>query len=449
MPEVVGVQLVKGGGVFYYQPLEKRLQTGTICVVEAEHGLHAGRVVHPLLEVPEKGLNGPLPKILRLATPRDCEQLKQNERKEREAYRLCRKKVKEKNLAMKLVDVTYPLDGRKAVFFFTAENRIDFRELVKELAQALKIKIEMRQIGVRDETRRLGGVGCCGRSLCCCSFLRDFVSVSIRMAKDQNLSLNPTKVSGLCGRLMCCLAYEYEGPSKDKKKKREGDAAGASGHCAESPSGQLEKAEKADKPGQGSNRWDPRPVGTQRPNQGQRPQAATPFGQSGREGGTEKRWNQGPRQDAANAFPQRRPQPTAEQAKLNSQVKASGIIAPQTPERAGNEPGAQSPQVQRGSNPNSQGLPPRKDGSGPIHNSDPRAEEMASAAQGPPSPRKDGLGPLHDSNGAPGPSARKDGHRRRRHRHRKFRGPKNPNPVGGGPASPVSSGGDAKKGSNP
>jgi hypothetical protein len=143
---------------------------------------------------------------------------------ERDAYRLCRKLVLDKNLSMKLVDVVYTLDARKAIFYFTSENRVDFRELVKELAHALKVKIEMRQIGVRDEARRLGGVGCCGQSLCCCSFLKDFVSVSIRMAKDQNVSLNPTKVSGICGRLMCCLSYEYEGPkAKTRKPEKENE----------------------------------------------------------------------------------------------------------------------------------------------------------------------------------------------------------------------------------
>jgi hypothetical protein len=136
--------------------------------------------------------------------------------------------VLDKALSMKLVDVTYTLDSRKAIFYFTSENRVDFRELVKELAHALKVKIEMRQIGVRDEARRLGGVGCCGQSLCCCSFLKDFVSVSIRMAKDQNVSLNPTKVSGICGRLMCCLSYEYEGP-KAKTRKPDGKPEGKPG----------------------------------------------------------------------------------------------------------------------------------------------------------------------------------------------------------------------------
>jgi cell fate regulator YaaT (PSP1 superfamily) len=235
MADVVGLQFMKGGGVYYYLPLDKPLKTGTLCVVEAEHGLYVAKVIHAQLQIQDRFLQGNLPRILRVATPRDNEQMKTNERREKEAYRLCRKKVKEKKLAMKLVDVTYTLDGRKAVFYFTAENRIDFRELVKELAQALKVKIEMRQIGVRDETRRLGGVGCCGRTLCCCSFLHDFVSVSIRMAKDQNLSLNPTKVSGLCGRLMCCLAYEYEGPNRDKKKKKDEKPEKPGSECLAEP----------------------------------------------------------------------------------------------------------------------------------------------------------------------------------------------------------------------
>ncbi len=211
MPEAIGVQLIKGGRVFYGLWSGKRLELDSFCVVETEYGPNMARVVRTSRVVPGNQIAQSIRRILRPATIRDQEQLKNNERREGEANRICRKKIQEKSLSMKMVDVSYTLDARKAIFYFTAENRVDFRELVKELAQALKIKIEMRQIGVRDEARRLGGVGCCGRPMCCCTFLKDFVSVSIRMAKDQNLSLNPAKISGICGRLMCCLSYECEG----------------------------------------------------------------------------------------------------------------------------------------------------------------------------------------------------------------------------------------------
>jgi cell fate regulator YaaT (PSP1 superfamily) len=236
MPEVVGIQFLKGGKAFFFLSPGKRLPLDTLCVVETEHGPQMARVVRPTQTIPDNRAQGPLRKVLRVATPHDSEQYAANERREQEAYRLCRRLEVEKKLSMKLVNVTYTLDGRKAVFYFTAENRVDFRELVKDLAQALKVKIEMRQIGVRDEARRLGGVGCCGRTLCCCSFLKDFVSVSIRMAKEQNLSLNPTKVSGLCGRLMCCLSYEYGCYTEERRKQieesqRESPAEAGSG-CA-------------------------------------------------------------------------------------------------------------------------------------------------------------------------------------------------------------------------
>ncbi len=225
MSDVVGIQLLEGGKVQYFLAAGQDLKIDTWCVVETEHGPGVGRVVKSRVTEPDAKGGESLRRVVRHATPKDMEQIRQNERLERDAYRLCRKLVLDKNLSMKLVDVTYTLDGRKAIFYFTSENRVDFRELVKELAHSLKVKIEMRQIGVRDEARRLGGVGCCGQSLCCCTFLKDFVSVSIRMAKDQNVSLNPTKVSGICGRLMCCLSYEYDGP-KAKQRKSGPDAKG-------------------------------------------------------------------------------------------------------------------------------------------------------------------------------------------------------------------------------
>lgn len=253
MQEVVGVQFLKGGCVYYYRaPQEGGLALHTLVVVESDHGLQLARVVRGCCRLSEKQAGANLRAIVRVATLRDQEQQRRNDQKEQEGYRLCRQKIQDRDLKMKLVDVTYTLDGRKAVFFFTAENRVDFRELVKELAQALRIKIEMRQIGVRDEARRLGGVGGCGRPLCCSSFLRDFSSVSIRMAKEQNLSLNPTKVSGLCGRLMCCLAYEYEGSlAKTKRKPAEDTQPG--GAPAGAPSG-APAAAGAEKPAGGFRR---------------------------------------------------------------------------------------------------------------------------------------------------------------------------------------------------
>ncbi len=229
MMEMVLVQFLKGGKLYPYAASGLDLKIGALCVVEGEQGPAVARVVRVNPAAAQE--NGGRRRVLRLVHNRDLEQLRHNERLERDAYRLCRNKVKEKNIPMKLVDVTYTLEGRKAVFYFTSENRVDFRELVKELAQALRVKIEMRQIGVRDEARRLGGVGPCGRSLCCCTFMKDFVSVSIRMAKDQNVSLNPSKVSGICGRLMCCLSYEYEGAKGKRKRETEPKAVPA---CADS-----------------------------------------------------------------------------------------------------------------------------------------------------------------------------------------------------------------------
>lgn len=232
MTEVVGLQSLKGGKANYYLPQGRKLALETVCVIETEHGLNLARVVKINRNIGDDRAGGNLRKVLRVASVRDRELYDQNQAREQEAFRIAQRKIQERKLPMKLVDVTYTLDSRKAVFFFTAENRVDFRELVKDLAQVLKIKIEMRQIGVRDEARRLGGVGSCGRSLCCCVFLKDFISVSIRMAKDQNLSLNPTKVSGLCGRLMCCLSYEYA-DNKGKRAKAEKEACAAGGgECA-------------------------------------------------------------------------------------------------------------------------------------------------------------------------------------------------------------------------
>jgi cell fate regulator YaaT (PSP1 superfamily) len=222
MISVTSVRFPNTGGVHHFRKPEFGLRLNQYCVVETERGMHLAQVVRGEEKLPENFLNRELKHIVRPASERDMEQHAKNLERERDAHRLCRKKIQEHKLPMKLAGVNYTLDGKKAIFYFTAENRIDFRELVKELAQALRVKIEMRQIGVRDEARRLGGVGGCGRALCCASFIKDFISVSIRMAKDQNLSLNPTKVSGLCGRLMCCLAYEHERRAK-KDSSQEGE----------------------------------------------------------------------------------------------------------------------------------------------------------------------------------------------------------------------------------
>lgn len=293
MSDIVCVQFREGGKPQNYLSNDLELKTNALCVVETEHGPAVARVVRPHRVLSErKQLPGPLRRVLRLATPRDLELIRTNDRLEREAYRLCGQKIEERQLPMKLVDVNYTLEGRKAVFYFTAENRVDFRELVKDLAQVLRVKIEMRQIGVRDEARRLGGVGACGRTLCCCTFLRDFVSVSIRMAKDQNVSLNPTKVSGICGRLMCCLSYEYD-PSKPRRKKGEPapdevrpNAAGAPGQpgsCAECPAHESHSAPDATRPAgaeqqdRPSRPYDPRRRSGARPG----PSAARPGGEGG------------------------------------------------------------------------------------------------------------------------------------------------------------------------
>ena len=177
-------------------------------VVETTLGQELGEVVIAKRNVPEKSLKAPLKKIIRIATPKDLKHEEENHQKEKEAFKICQKKIKEHKLEMTLTDVEYKFDDSKILFYFTADGRIDFRELVKDLAAIYKMRIELRQIGVRDEVKRIGGNGVCGRELCCCSFLRDFEAVSIKMAKEQNLSLNPAKISGNCGRLMCCLKYE-------------------------------------------------------------------------------------------------------------------------------------------------------------------------------------------------------------------------------------------------
>lgn len=210
METVVGVRFKKAGKIYYFAPGDFVLAAGNFVIVETARGLEYGEVVIGPREVDEKNIVAPLKVVQRKATTEDEVKVNENRGKEAEAFTVCEQKIKTHGLNMKLVDVEYTFDVNKIIFYFTAEGRIDFRELVKDLAAVFRTRIELRQIGVRDEAKMMGGVGCCGRSLCCSTFLGDFEPVSIRMAKDQNLSLNPAKISGICGRLMCCLKYEND-----------------------------------------------------------------------------------------------------------------------------------------------------------------------------------------------------------------------------------------------
>ncbi len=210
MPKVVGVRFRRAGKIYYFDPGRLDLVAGTGVIVETSRGLEFGEIVLPNKDVSDEGIVPPLRLVCRVATEADHKQLVENRQKEKEAMHICLEKIEKHRLEMKLVDVEYTFDHNKVIFYFTADGRIDFRELVKDLAAIFRTRIELRQIGVRDEAKMLGGLGPCGRGLCCSTFLGDFGPVSIRMAKDQNLSLNPTKISGICGRLMCCLRYEAE-----------------------------------------------------------------------------------------------------------------------------------------------------------------------------------------------------------------------------------------------
>jgi cell fate regulator YaaT (PSP1 superfamily) len=215
---VVGVRFKKAGKVYYFDPAELPITKGDKVVVETARGVEYGEVAVGPKDVDDDQVVQPLKKVLRIGNEKDAVVAAENKRKESEAFGVAQKKIEAHSLEMNLVDVEYTFDGSKIIFYFTAEGRIDFRELVRDLASVFRTRIEMRQIGVRDEAKLLGGIGPCGRILCCTSFLGDFAPVSIRMAKDQNLSLNPSKISGLCGRLMCCLRYEqetYEAAKKD------------------------------------------------------------------------------------------------------------------------------------------------------------------------------------------------------------------------------------------
>ncbi|MED3642057.1 stage 0 sporulation family protein [Caldifermentibacillus hisashii] len=210
MYNVVGVRFKKAGKIYFFDPDGIVIERGQFVVVETARGIEFGNVVIANKIVDEDDVVLPLKKVLRVADEKDYLQVEENRSAAKEAFNICMQKISEHSLEMKLVDVEYTFDRNKIIFYFTAEGRVDFRELVKDLAAIFKTRIELRQIGVRDEAKMLGGIGPCGRMLCCSTFLGDFDPVSIKMAKDQNLSLNPTKISGLCGRLMCCLKYEND-----------------------------------------------------------------------------------------------------------------------------------------------------------------------------------------------------------------------------------------------
>lgn len=210
MKNIVGVRFRKLGKIYFFNPQFLTLRKGELVIVDTEEGEEIGTVVIPNRMLEDEKIPKELKKIIRLANNRDLAHYEECKLKEKDAFDYCNKKIKELNLKMNLTDVEFKFNNTKVLFYFTADGRVDFRDLVKELAAMYKTRIELRQIGVRDEIKRLGGNGVCGRQLCCCSFLSNFETVSIKMAKDQNLSLNPTKISGCCGRLMCCLKYENE-----------------------------------------------------------------------------------------------------------------------------------------------------------------------------------------------------------------------------------------------
>jgi len=210
MAEIVGVRFKGAGKVYYFDPDDKPFSKGESVIVETARGIECGEVAMENREVPEDQIVKPLKMIIRTATPEDLKIVAENRAKEKDAFQICLQKIAAHKLEMKLVEVEYTFDRSKIMFYFTADGRVDFRELVKDLASVFRTRIELRQIGVRDESKLLGGLGICGRPFCCSTFLGDFQSVSIKMAKEQGLSLNPVKISGTCGRLMCCLKYEQE-----------------------------------------------------------------------------------------------------------------------------------------------------------------------------------------------------------------------------------------------
>lgn len=210
MVKVIGVRFRTAGKIYFFAPGKLKIKTGDKVIVETARGVEFGHVVTGPKEVPEEQITQPLKSVIRIATAEDVKKEEKNREKEKEAFEICLEKIRRHELEMKLIDAEYTFDNNKVLFYFTADGRIDFRELVKDLASVFRTRIELRQIGVRDETKIRGGIGICGRALCCHTYLSEFAPVSIKMAKEQNLSLNPTKISGVCGRLMCCLTNEEE-----------------------------------------------------------------------------------------------------------------------------------------------------------------------------------------------------------------------------------------------
>lgn len=210
MINIIGVRFKPAGKTYYFDPLDLEINEGDNVIVETSRGIEYGHVVIGKKQVSESSIKKPLKSVIRMATEEDDRHNLENREKEKEAFNICLEKIKQHGLEMKLIEAEYTFDGNKVLFYFTAEGRVDFRELVKDLATVFRTRIELRQIGVRDESKTIGSIGACGRSLCCSQFLDEFVPVSIKMAKEQGLSLNPTKISGACGRLMCCLKYEQD-----------------------------------------------------------------------------------------------------------------------------------------------------------------------------------------------------------------------------------------------
>lgn len=210
MKEVIGVRFRENGKIYFFDPLRFNVEVGEYVIVETARGVEYGKVVLGRREIDEKKMNSAIKPIIRIAEDKDHRKYEENKEKNKKAYNICLEKITKHKLDMKLIDAEYTFDNSKVLFYFTADGRIDFRELVKDLAAVFKTRIELRQIGVRDETKIVGGIGMCGRELCCNKHLSEFVPVSIKMAKEQNLSLNPTKISGVCGRLMCCLKHEQD-----------------------------------------------------------------------------------------------------------------------------------------------------------------------------------------------------------------------------------------------
>lgn len=217
MVSVVGIRFKKAGKVYYFSPGDNLVKEGDNVIVETARGMEFGTCIISSREVDEDSIISPLKSVVRVATKEDLLKYADNKRREKEAFKICCEKIAKHKLVMKLIDVEYTFDNNKIIFYFTAEGRVDFRELVKDLATVFRTRIELRQIGVRDESKMVGGLGPCGRPLCCGTFLTDFAPVSIKMAKEQNLSLNPSKISGICGRLMCCLNYEQETYEETRK----------------------------------------------------------------------------------------------------------------------------------------------------------------------------------------------------------------------------------------